>query len=166
MINVLAIGPNVRGFKPGRGDRFLRVIKFRSTPNFRGAVKLSTPCHKILWHIKNLLVWTEILRKDELPFLSPISPVSYHMPLLAILPESSGGRARIFPKVTWSLHLGSPCSFIAAGWTVGPLMAAVQRRSLTHRRHHSQQDCVVHSYQNILGCSSGGSCVAVERRRR
>jgi hypothetical protein len=30
MVSVLAIGPKVRGFKPGRGDGFLRAIKIRT----------------------------------------------------------------------------------------------------------------------------------------
>jgi hypothetical protein len=32
MVSVLAIGPKVGGFKPGRGDEFLKAIKIRSTP--------------------------------------------------------------------------------------------------------------------------------------
>jgi hypothetical protein len=32
MVIVLNIGHNVRGFKPERGDGFLRAIKVRSTP--------------------------------------------------------------------------------------------------------------------------------------
>jgi hypothetical protein len=34
MVSVLATGPMVRGFKPGRGDGFLRAIKIRNTPSF------------------------------------------------------------------------------------------------------------------------------------
>jgi hypothetical protein len=34
VISVLAAGPKGRGFKPGRGDEFLRAIKIRSTPSF------------------------------------------------------------------------------------------------------------------------------------
>jgi hypothetical protein len=40
MVSVLAIRPKVGGFKPGRGDGFLRVITIRSTPSFRGEVTL------------------------------------------------------------------------------------------------------------------------------
>jgi hypothetical protein len=39
MVSVFAIGPKVRGFKPGRGDGLLRAIKIRSTPSFGGEVK-------------------------------------------------------------------------------------------------------------------------------
>jgi hypothetical protein len=52
MVNVLSIVPKVRGFKPGRGDTFLRAIKIRSTPSFGGEVKPKAPYRKILWHVK------------------------------------------------------------------------------------------------------------------
>jgi hypothetical protein len=32
VVSVLTTGPEDRGFKSGRGDRFLREIKVRSTP--------------------------------------------------------------------------------------------------------------------------------------
>jgi hypothetical protein len=38
MVSVLAIGPKVCGFKPGRVDVFLRAIEIRSTPFFGRAV--------------------------------------------------------------------------------------------------------------------------------
>jgi hypothetical protein len=40
---VLAIGSMVSGFKPGRGDRFLRAIKIRRTPSLEEKVKPSAP---------------------------------------------------------------------------------------------------------------------------
>jgi hypothetical protein len=36
MASVLAIGTKVRGFKPGRGNVFLRAIKIRSTVSSEG----------------------------------------------------------------------------------------------------------------------------------
>jgi hypothetical protein len=42
MVNVLEVGPKVRGLKPGLGDGFLRAIKTRSTPSF-GGVKSRQP---------------------------------------------------------------------------------------------------------------------------
>jgi hypothetical protein len=36
MVSVLATGHNVRGFKTGRGDGFLRATKIHSTPSFGG----------------------------------------------------------------------------------------------------------------------------------
>jgi hypothetical protein len=55
IVSVLAIGPKVREFKPGRGDGSLRVIKICSMPSFRGEVKLGTPCHEFLQHVKDCL---------------------------------------------------------------------------------------------------------------
>jgi hypothetical protein len=48
MVSVLAIGHNVPDFKAGRGDGFLRAIKIRSMPSFRGEEKAEAPCCKIL----------------------------------------------------------------------------------------------------------------------
>jgi hypothetical protein len=52
VVSVLATGPKGRGFKPGRGDGFLKAIKIQSTPSFGGEVKPEVPCHKILRHVK------------------------------------------------------------------------------------------------------------------
>jgi hypothetical protein len=41
IVSVLAIGPKVRGFKPGRGDGFLRAIKIRSMTSFKVGVPMS-----------------------------------------------------------------------------------------------------------------------------
>jgi hypothetical protein len=57
VVSVLATGPKGHGFKPGQGDGFLRVIKTRSTPSFGWEVKPEVPCHKILWHVKDLLTY-------------------------------------------------------------------------------------------------------------
>jgi hypothetical protein len=48
MVSVLAIGPNVRGFKLGCGDGFLQALKIRSTPSFGGEVKPSA--HVIIFY--------------------------------------------------------------------------------------------------------------------
>jgi hypothetical protein len=37
MVSVLAVGPKVYGFKPGGGDRFLRVMKLRHAFLRRGS---------------------------------------------------------------------------------------------------------------------------------
>jgi hypothetical protein len=55
MSRVLAIRPKVRGFKPGRGDGYLRPIKIRSTHYFGGEVKPEVPCCKISQHVKKSL---------------------------------------------------------------------------------------------------------------
>jgi hypothetical protein len=52
---VLAIGPKVRGFKPGRKRWIFKGYKIRSAISFGGEVKPSTPFRKILWHVKNPL---------------------------------------------------------------------------------------------------------------
>jgi hypothetical protein len=55
VVTVPATGPKGRGFEPGQGDGFLRVIKIHSTPSFRWEVKPEVPCCKILRHVKDLL---------------------------------------------------------------------------------------------------------------
>jgi hypothetical protein len=47
MVSMLATGPKVRGFKPGRGDGFLWTIKIRCTPSFGGEVNPSAQRRKI-----------------------------------------------------------------------------------------------------------------------
>jgi hypothetical protein len=47
VVSVLATGLTGRRFKPAQGDRFLRVIKIRSTPSFGWEVKPEAPCRKI-----------------------------------------------------------------------------------------------------------------------
>jgi hypothetical protein len=55
VISVLATRPKGRGFKPGRGDGFLKPIKIRSTFSFGWEVKPEFPYRKILRHVKDLL---------------------------------------------------------------------------------------------------------------
>jgi hypothetical protein len=43
MVSILAIRPSVSGFKPVRGDGFLKTSTIRSTPSFGGEVKLKAP---------------------------------------------------------------------------------------------------------------------------
>jgi hypothetical protein len=50
--SVLEILPKASS-KADEGDGFLRTIKIRSTPSFRGEVKPEAPSHKILRHVKN-----------------------------------------------------------------------------------------------------------------
>jgi hypothetical protein len=53
VINVLAIGPKVCGFKPGRERWLFKDDKVHSTTSLEGEVKPSVPCSKILRHVKN-----------------------------------------------------------------------------------------------------------------
>jgi hypothetical protein len=55
IVSMLAIAPKVRGFKPDRGDGFLRETKIRSTTSFGEEVKASAPCRKILRRAKKSL---------------------------------------------------------------------------------------------------------------
>jgi hypothetical protein len=57
VVSVLATEPKGLGFKPGRGDGFLRAIKIRSTLSFVREVKPEVPCHKILRHVKDPLTY-------------------------------------------------------------------------------------------------------------
>jgi hypothetical protein len=54
MVIVLALGPKVRGFKPGDSGGFLRVIKILSTTSLGGEVKPLARFRKILRHVKGL----------------------------------------------------------------------------------------------------------------
>jgi hypothetical protein len=53
MVNMLAYGPKVCGFKPGQADGFLMVTEICNMPSFRWEEKPPAPCHKILQHVKN-----------------------------------------------------------------------------------------------------------------
>jgi hypothetical protein len=53
VVSVLAIGPRVVGFKPGRGDGFFKGDEMCSTLYFGGEVKPSSLYRKILWHVKS-----------------------------------------------------------------------------------------------------------------
>jgi hypothetical protein len=55
VVSVLATGPKCRGFRPGRGDGFLRAIEIRSTPSFGWDVKPEAQCCKILQPVKDTL---------------------------------------------------------------------------------------------------------------
>jgi hypothetical protein len=52
VVIVLAIGPKVHGFKPGRGRHIFKGDKIRRTTVFGGQVQPSVPC-KIMRHVKN-----------------------------------------------------------------------------------------------------------------
>jgi hypothetical protein len=43
MVSVLSTGPKGRGFKPGRGDGFLRATKIQSTLSIGWKVKAGGP---------------------------------------------------------------------------------------------------------------------------
>jgi hypothetical protein len=118
VFGVLATGPKGRGFKPSRGDGFLRAIKICSTPSFRCEVKPDVPCRKILWHIKDPLIYQrywmrEILIPSSIPHIH-----SLQMSLLGGLPESSGWWVRHYPQLA-SSSLRLSIHIHPGGWTTG-----------------------------------------------
>jgi hypothetical protein len=53
VVIVLAIGPEVPGFKPERGPWIFKAINIRGTTSFEWEVMPSAPCRKILrQHVK------------------------------------------------------------------------------------------------------------------
>jgi hypothetical protein len=105
VVSVLAPEPKGRGFKPSRGDGFVRAIKTYSTLSFGWVVKPEAPCRKILRHVKDPLTY---LRCWYAKFTSSsISPTCSQMSLLVGLPKSSGGRVS-FPSRHHHHHHGSP----------------------------------------------------------
>jgi hypothetical protein len=50
----LPFDPQFKGSNPAEGSGFLmEIIKIHSMPSFREDIKLSAPCCKILWHVKD-----------------------------------------------------------------------------------------------------------------
>jgi hypothetical protein len=72
-VSVLAIGPKVRGFKPGREMDFLTGIKIRRTSSFGGEVKTSVHAVRLHGMLKILSEYEQIyfVRSNSL-FPSPV----------------------------------------------------------------------------------------------
>jgi hypothetical protein len=67
MVTVLAIGPKVRGFKPGQ-DRWIFKDDGRE-------LKPSAPCRKILWHVQDPLRYDrDTDRQNSAAISIPVSP--------------------------------------------------------------------------------------------
>jgi hypothetical protein len=119
MVSVLAIRPKIRGFKPGRGCEFLRVIKIHCSPSFGREVKPLVSCREILRHVKMACKYEEkYFARPNPSFPSTVPPVCYQMTLLIGLPEISGARIRNFPLTT-TFHRGSPSSCITWRMKIG-----------------------------------------------
>jgi hypothetical protein len=86
VVSVLATGPKGRGFESGQGSGFLRVIKICSILSFRWEVKPEVQCHKILWHVKDLLK-SHRDGKTKFSFPSPILLLAPQISLLTGLPQ-------------------------------------------------------------------------------
>jgi hypothetical protein len=84
VVTVIATGPRVRGFKPGRGRWIFKGDKIRSTTYFLGGVKTSAPCRKIFGISMNL---AEYERQNSLPFLAKFLLLRYHTFLLVTARE-------------------------------------------------------------------------------
>jgi hypothetical protein len=96
VVSVLVMRPKGRGFRPDRGDGFLRAVKTRSTVSFGWEVKTEVPCRKILRHVKDPLTY---LRYITGKILTPSIPPTRCPISLLISPESSGKRVRSFPQL-------------------------------------------------------------------
>jgi hypothetical protein len=97
MAGVFSIGPNVRVFKPSRGNGLLRATEIRSKSSFGREVKPEAPCRKILRHVK--ITWTDDKNSSQGQIhhcLYSFLLSCYQMTLLVELPQSSGGRTRSF----------------------------------------------------------------------
>jgi hypothetical protein len=74
---VLAIGPNVRGFKPSRGRWIFKVYKILSTTSFGAAVKMSAHVVRFYSVLRKDTSMKEILcRQNPRKFLRQVSPTS------------------------------------------------------------------------------------------
>jgi hypothetical protein len=63
------------GSSPAKSNGFLRVIKIHSMTVFRGEVKPSATCHKILWNTKDSLRYKRD-SKIQWSFLAKFLPAS------------------------------------------------------------------------------------------
>jgi hypothetical protein len=80
------------GSNPGERDGFLRAIKIRSTTSFRGEVKPSATCFKILRHTKDPLRYDSDTDKLNVEAIScEVSPPSLLGVFVATSAMNSGG---------------------------------------------------------------------------
>jgi hypothetical protein len=130
VVSVLVTGPRGGLFKPGRGDGFWGAIKIRSTPSFGWEVKPEVPCRKILWHVKDPSRYLRYWQANS----------SFLRPFFLLAPHVSAGRTA--GELWWTSQELFPAGIITTtmafhlhishwGWTIGPLVAAVLRHSLT-----------------------------------
>jgi hypothetical protein len=102
MVRVFAIGPKVRGFKPGRDDGFLRRITIRSTPSFGEERKPEAPRREIIRH-------TKITSKnEEIYFEGYINIFLRKVPPDLLLDDCAGRNARAI----WWTNQESPVDII------------------------------------------------------
>jgi hypothetical protein len=124
MVSMLAIGPEVCGFKPSQGQWIFKGDANLQHTFLRRGSKAVGPCCEILQHAKNLFtIWTKILCKSKFIISFTISSCLAARWLLVG-----------FTREPWcSKQESYPVDIIppTGGWTVGSLVAAVQRCSFT-----------------------------------
>jgi hypothetical protein len=74
VVSVLATGPKVRGFKPGRVRWIFKGDKIRGTTSFGGEVKSSVPCRRFTACKRTLRAWKRcFVSKIKRSCFSPMS---------------------------------------------------------------------------------------------
>jgi hypothetical protein len=101
MASVLAIGPKVCGFKPGRVDRFVRAIEICSAPSFGGVGNLPAPFRNFYGIKKSLTYEKRYFEGHIHNFLRQVPPD-------LLLDESA---SRIARELWWTNQELSPCRY-------------------------------------------------------
>jgi hypothetical protein len=71
----LPLDPTFAVSDPAKSDEYLREIKIRSTTSFGGEVKTSTPCHKVLRHVKEpLWYYADFDRQNSAVIFNSVLP--------------------------------------------------------------------------------------------
>jgi hypothetical protein len=127
------------------------AIKIRSTPSFGGEVMPEAPCPKILRRVKITCKYEQIFRNAE--FASPFARSS------CLLPDDSA--VRIVRHLWWTNQEFLSCRYhstmvlhahiLPGQWTIGPLVAAVQRRKLTPSTWSSWSS-FIHLFNDAVSC--------------
>jgi hypothetical protein len=130
VVSVLSTGPTSRGFKSGRGDEFLRAIKILSTPSSRMGSKAGRS-HVVRFYgmFKIPSGISDTGTQNSHSFVH--SSYFPRMSLLVGLPASCGRRVTSYPQPASSLPWLFMVTYYPGGWTIGPLVRAVLRHSLT-----------------------------------
>jgi hypothetical protein len=87
----MLLDPRFAGSDPPEGCGFLKAIKIRSTPSLERKVNLSSPCRKILRHVKEPSKYERDTSSGKIHnFLCQVLLRCCWMALLVELPQSSG----------------------------------------------------------------------------
>jgi hypothetical protein len=102
---VLDIEPQVRVFKPGLSNDFLRAINILTTPYFWWEVKPGAPCRKVLHHLK-------ITYKYEQKCFARLNSHPFHHSSCLLADVSAGNIARDLSLASQefsSAYIITPC---------------------------------------------------------